>query len=98
MSATLLLQHTCITIKEAQHAPMPTYLYETLPPTPDLPVRRFEVKQSMRDDALTHDPETGHPVRRVPQASFYLGGVRSLAVAPLDGGGCCGPGGGACHH
>lgn len=77
---------------------MPTYLYETLPPTPELPVRRFELKQSMRDAALTHDPETGHPMRRVPQASFYLGGVRSLAVAPLDGGGCCGPGGGACHH
>jgi hypothetical protein len=56
------------------------------------------MKQSMRDAALTHDPETGHPVRRVPQASFYLGGVRSLAVAPLDGGGCCEPGGYACHH
>lgn len=48
---------------------MPTYLYETLPPTPELPVRRFELKQSMHDAALTHDP-----------------------------GGCCGPGGGACHY
>jgi predicted nucleic acid-binding Zn ribbon protein len=56
---------------------MPTYLYETLPPTPDLPARRFEMKQSMRDAALTHDPETGHRVRHMPQASFNLGGVRA---------------------
>jgi predicted nucleic acid-binding Zn ribbon protein len=77
---------------------MPTYVYETIPPTPDLPARRFELRQSMRDAALTYDPETGHPVRRVPQASFYLGGVKRLAVAPLDGGGCCGPSGGACQH
>ena len=77
---------------------MPTYLYETVPPSADIPARRFEMRQSMRDAALTSDPETGYPVRRVPQASFYLAGVRKMPVAPLEGGGCCGPGGGSCHH
>ena len=77
---------------------MPTYLYETIPTSADAAVRRFEVRQSMLEPALKHDPQTGQPVRRVPQASFYLGGMRSVSVAPLAAGGCCGPGGGACHH
>lgn len=77
---------------------MPTYLYETVPPASAMPVRRFEVRQSIRDAALTHDSETGHPVRRVPQASFNFAGVKKASVAPIEGGGCCGPGGGACQH
>jgi hypothetical protein len=42
---------------------MPTYIYETT--DPKKPVRRFEVRQSMKDAPLTKDPETGEPVRRV---------------------------------
>ena len=42
---------------------MPTYVYETT--NPKTPVRRFEVRQSMKDAPLTTDPETGEPVRRV---------------------------------
>lgn len=77
---------------------MPTYVYETIPPLPDVLPHRFEFRQSMFDAALSHDPTTGYPVRRVPQASFYLSGVKRMPVAPLDSGGCCGPGGGTCHH
>jgi predicted nucleic acid-binding Zn ribbon protein len=44
---------------------MPTYTYETVPGDPGEEPRRFEVFQSMNDDALTHDPETGLPVRRI---------------------------------
>jgi len=44
---------------------MPTYVYETVPIEPDDEPRRFELFQSMHDDALTHDPETGEPVRRI---------------------------------
>jgi predicted nucleic acid-binding Zn ribbon protein len=77
---------------------MPTYVYETVPPTAGIPPKRFELRQSMRDAALTHDPESGLPVRRVLQASFYLSGVSRIPVAPLDGGGGCGPAGGSCHH
>ena len=36
---------------------MPTYVYETTDPTK--PVRRFEVRQSMKDEPLRVDPETG---------------------------------------
>lgn len=44
---------------------MPTYTYQTLPSTPDAVPRRFEVKQSISDAPLTHDPSSGEPVERV---------------------------------
>lgn len=44
---------------------MPAYIYETIPQNPKQKPRRFEVQQSMKDAALTKDPETGLPVRRV---------------------------------
>ncbi len=44
---------------------MPTYVYETVPDDPAQKPRRFEVFQSMHDDALTHDPDSGEPVRRI---------------------------------
>lgn len=39
---------------------MPVYVYEILTTG-----ERFELQQSMRDEALTVHPETGEPVRRV---------------------------------
>ena len=44
---------------------MATYIYETIPKKKGGTPRRFEVVQKMSDDALTHDPKTGLPVRRV---------------------------------
>jgi len=44
---------------------MPTYLYETIPEKPEQEPRQFEVVQSMKEDPLKHDPETGLPVRRI---------------------------------
>jgi predicted nucleic acid-binding Zn ribbon protein len=44
---------------------MATYIYETVPDSPDAPVRRFEIKQSMKEAPLTLDPDTGEKVRRV---------------------------------
>lgn len=44
---------------------MATYVYETIPQKPGQQPRRFEVVQKMSDPALTKDPETGLPVRRV---------------------------------
>lgn len=44
---------------------MATYVYETIPKNPKQSPRRFEVEQKMSDPALTTDPETGLPVRRV---------------------------------
>lgn len=44
---------------------MATYVYETIPAKKGQKPRRFEIEQKMSDDALTHDPKTGEPVRRV---------------------------------
>jgi predicted nucleic acid-binding Zn ribbon protein len=44
---------------------MATYIYETIPQKQDEEPRQFEVVQKMTEPALTHDPETGAPVRRV---------------------------------
>ena len=44
---------------------MATYVYETIPKKKGGKPRRFEFVQKMSEDALTHDPETGEPVRRV---------------------------------
>lgn len=51
---------------------MPIYVYETIPTVPDQPIRRFEYKQSMSEVALTQDPETGVPVRRVISGGYGL--------------------------
>ncbi len=44
---------------------MATYIYETIPKSPKSKPRRFEVEQKMTEPALTVDPQTGEPVRRV---------------------------------
>ncbi|MCL4221542.1 MAG: hypothetical protein KJZ65_09230 [Phycisphaerales bacterium] len=52
---------------------MPTYVYEVLDDKGEGTGEFFEVVQSIKDDALTKHPETGRPVRRVPQA-FNIAG------------------------
>lgn len=44
---------------------MPTYVYETMPDDAAVKPRRFEVFQRMNDAPLTHDPDSGEPVRRI---------------------------------
>jgi predicted nucleic acid-binding Zn ribbon protein len=44
---------------------MATYVYETIPTKPGQKPRQFEYVQSMKEPALTKDPKTGEPVRRV---------------------------------
>ena len=73
---------------------MPTYVYETLGATQ----RRFELRQSMNDPALTHDPETGEPVRRVISGGYGIlqkGGSENPSAS--TGGGHCHGGGCGCH-
>jgi len=53
---------------------MPTYIYETIPTRKSEKPRQFEVFQSMKDDPLTHDPETGLPVRRIITGGFGVMG------------------------
>ena len=44
---------------------MAIYVYETIPNNPRQKPRQFEVEQKMSEPALTVDPKTGLPVRRV---------------------------------
>lgn len=75
---------------------MPTYVYETIPQSEHEAPKRFEVRQSMKDAALTHHPDNGTPVRRVPiGGTGLMGGSSSVSAAP-SGGGSCGSGCG-CH-
>lgn len=73
---------------------MATYIYETVPDLPEAPIRRFEVKQSMKDAPLTHDPETGEKVRRVVSGGFGIirAGARSISTSTRSscGTGRCG--------
>jgi predicted nucleic acid-binding Zn ribbon protein len=52
---------------------MPTYVYEILKKDGTPTGKCFEHVQSMKEDALTKHPETGEPVRRVPQAPIIAG-------------------------
>jgi len=64
---------------------MPTYIYETISPTPE----RFEVRQGFSDPALTAHPQTGEPVRRVISGGLaVLPNGTSSSDAPDPG---CGP-------
>jgi predicted nucleic acid-binding Zn ribbon protein len=71
---------------------MPIYVYETTDPAK--PIRRFEVKQSMNDEALRVDPETGEPVRRVISGGYGVhvtGSSTGPSVGSVGSHGC-GPG------
>ena len=76
---------------------MATYIYETTDPSK--PVRRFEIQQSMKDEALRIHPETGEPIQRVITGGYGYAakgtGVGESAP-PMSGGGSCGVGCG-CH-
>ena len=52
---------------------MPTYVYEVLDSQGEGTGQYFEVVQPMSDDALAKHPETGAPVRRVPQMPNIAG-------------------------
>src|ERR1700757_3648771 len=69
---------------------MATYIYETVPDSPDLPIRRFEVKQSMKESPLTHDPETGQRVRRVIAGGMgiIMAGARAPRASSPPRSGC----------
>jgi len=75
---------------------MPIYVYETVDATE--PLRRFEIKQSMRDPALSVHPETGQPIKRVISGGYGLLRKAGAQPAPSPGGGrhSCGMGGCGC--
>jgi predicted nucleic acid-binding Zn ribbon protein len=77
---------------------MAIYVYETIPERAGQAVQTYEIRQSMKEDALTKHPETGEPIRRV-----ITGGIGVMTSSkggpvprPVSGGHGCG-GGCACH-
>lgn len=75
---------------------MPTYVYETIPAGKGGKVKRYEIKQSIKDSALTKHPETDEPIKRVIAGQV---GVLTSAISTGGSGhrhtsGCgCGAGG-----
>lgn len=75
---------------------MPLCVHGTIPTDANEPPRRFEMKPSMKDAALTHDPETGRPVRRVMHGDYletqrWTQSPGSPKPAAASGvGSCCG--------
>jgi predicted nucleic acid-binding Zn ribbon protein len=64
---------------------MPTYIYETISPTPE----RFEIRQRFDEPALTTHPETGESVRRVMTGGLAVPrGSGTTSEGPEPG---CGP-------
>lgn len=75
---------------------MPTYIYETVPAKKGGSVKRYEIRQSIKDAALTRHPETREAIRRVLADS-----VSVLTSSSSSGGGhahthSCGCGAGGC--
>ncbi|MFZ0710460.1 MAG: hypothetical protein WAM53_10505 [Terrimicrobiaceae bacterium] len=71
---------------------MTTYVYETIPAKEGDGVQYFEIKQSMRDTALTQHPETGQAIRRVILGGFGI--LKAENSSPASSSSCgCGPGG-----
>jgi predicted nucleic acid-binding Zn ribbon protein len=73
-----------------------TYLYETIPAQPGDEVRRYEIKQSIHDQALTHHPETGEPIRRVIIGGWGLPSLKSGGASSSNSNSSCGCGPGGC--
>jgi len=61
---------------------VPIYIYETTDSTK--PIRNFEVKQSVHNEPLRSDPETGEAARRVISAGYNLL-IRGKSVGPCVG-------------
>lgn len=77
---------------------MPTYIYETIPHTPEETPERFEIQQSMHDAALTLHPTNGKRIRRVITGGFGVMGGASRSQDFEVGPSGCGSGGCGCHH
>jgi predicted nucleic acid-binding Zn ribbon protein len=76
---------------------MAIYVYQTVPEIEGEPVQTYEIRQSMKDAALTEHPETKEPIRRVITGGLgIMTSSKGGSAPPAQGGGGCG-GGCACH-
>jgi predicted nucleic acid-binding Zn ribbon protein len=93
-SGTIRAKSLAATPPAKEFSCMAIYVYETIPASDRETVRTYEIRQSMKDPALTTHPETGEPIRRVITGG--LGVITSTkgasASRPASGGHCCGGG------
>ena len=75
---------------------MTTYVYATIPQSPDEEPRYFEIQQSMKDTPLSAHPETGEAIRRVILGGFGILSRGKSVMQPQAGGSSCSPG--CCCH
>jgi predicted nucleic acid-binding Zn ribbon protein len=76
---------------------MPTYIYETVPAKKGARVKRYEIRQSIKDAALTQHPETQEPIHRVlADTVSVLTSSSSGAKQPHAHTHSCGCGAGGC--
>jgi len=75
---------------------MAIYVYETIPASAGEMVRTYEIRQSMKDAALSQHPETGQPIRRVITGGLGILASSKGISAPASGNQCCGSGGCGC--
>ena len=75
---------------------MATYIYETIPTSPDETPERFEIQQSMKDAPLSKHPQSGVPVKRVITGGYGFNVSGSEAQAPAPSISCCNQGGCGC--
>lgn len=74
---------------------MPTYVYETIPAKKGAKPKQYELRQSIKDPAYTHHPETGEAVRRAITSGAGL--ITSHAPQGHSHTSSCGCGAGGCH-
>lgn len=72
---------------------MPTYVYETLETKKGARPKRYEIRQGIKEGALTRHPETGAPIRRVIAGGA---GVLTSSSAAHRHTSSCGCGHGGC--
>lgn len=75
---------------------MTTYVYQTIPACECEEPTFYEIKQNMKDEALTKHPETGEPIKRVILGGYGLLKKESSSAASPAPQSCCGAGCG-CH-
>lgn len=81
-------------VRPADSLRMALYVYKTVPSRGGEPERTYEIRQSMKDEALTKHPETGEPIRRVITGGLgIMTSSKGASSQPAPSGGhCCGGG------
>jgi predicted nucleic acid-binding Zn ribbon protein len=76
---------------------MAIYLYETIPSTLGKKPKQYEIQQSMKDEPLTHHPDTGELIKRVITGGYGVITPGSGSQPATASSHSCGRGSCGCH-